>query len=71
MLVLQRRLGESIVIGEGPDMITVEVVELHGGRLKLGINAPSDVKVDRKEVRESKEDRLFAERCAADAERNL
>ena len=39
MLVLSRRVGESIVIS---DNITVTVLEVRGSRVKLGISAPVD-----------------------------
>lgn len=49
MLVLSRRLGESIVIaGE----ICVTVVSIKGDKIRLGVKAPSDVPVDRLEVHE-------------------
>jgi carbon storage regulator len=47
MLVLTRKPGESIVIGQG---IVVTVVKVGPGRVKLGIEAPQDVRVDRDEV---------------------
>lgn len=47
MLVIRRRAGESLFIGEA---IEVEVVEVSGGRVKLGIQAPRDVRIVRKEV---------------------
>ena len=47
MLCLDRKKGEGIVIGEG---IRVVVVDLGGGRVKLGIEAPKDVKVLRAEL---------------------
>lgn len=47
MLVLARKLDESIVIG--PD-ITVTVLEIKGGVVRLGIAAPEDVPVNREEV---------------------
>ena len=48
MLVLSRRLGESIVL---PDcQATVTVVGVHGNRVRLGITAPHDVCVHRSEV---------------------
>lgn len=47
MLVLTRREGESIVIGEG---IEITIVEIKGDRIRLGIAAPKDVPVWRKEV---------------------
>lgn len=47
MLVLTRKIGEAIQIGEG---VTVEVLEMRGGRIRLGITAPGDVKVHRAEL---------------------
>jgi carbon storage regulator len=48
MLVLSRRLGESIVL---PDcQATVTVVGVYGNRVRLGITAPHDVCVHRSEV---------------------
>lgn len=49
MLVLTRRPGEQIVIGNG---IRVTVVSVGPGRVKLGIEAPADVRIDRKEIHE-------------------
>ncbi len=50
MLVLSRKLSEKIVIG---DNIVVTVVELAGGKVRLGIEAPRDVSVHRKEIYEA------------------
>jgi len=50
MLVLTRRINESIVIN---DDISVLVVEIRGDRVRLGIEAPKDVVVHRKEVYEA------------------
>ena len=47
MLVLARRLGESILVGEG---IQITVIELHKNRVKIGIDAPKDVTILRKEL---------------------
>ena len=47
MLVLTRRINESIVIN---DDVSVLVVEVRGDRVRLGIEAPKDVGVHRKEV---------------------
>jgi carbon storage regulator len=49
MLVLYRQLGEKIVIG---DDITIMVVGFKGDGVKLGIDAPHEVIVDREEVAE-------------------
>jgi carbon storage regulator len=50
MLVLSRKTGEEILIG---DDITVTVLEING-TVRLGVNAPRDISVDRLEVRQSK-----------------
>lgn len=49
MLVLTRRLGEEIVIGND---IRVRIVMVKGDRVRLGISAPTEVPVDRSEVHE-------------------
>lgn len=51
MLILTRRIGESICIGED---ITVTVTGINGSQVRIGINAPSDVSVDRQEIRNRK-----------------
>ena len=47
MLVLTRRTGEEVVIGGN---IRIIVTEVSGRRVRLGITAPKDVRVDRAEV---------------------
>jgi carbon storage regulator len=47
MLVLSRKLNESIIIN---DEISVVVVEIRGDKVRLGIQAPKDTPVHRKEV---------------------
>jgi carbon storage regulator len=47
MLVLTRKVGQSIVIGDG---IEVLVLEVRGEQVRLGIRAPKDVTVHRKEI---------------------
>ncbi len=47
MLILSRKRGEAIRIH---DDIVVTVIQLGRGRVQLGIDAPSDVKVNREEV---------------------
>lgn len=46
MLVLSRRLNESIYIGD----IEVVIVEISGNQIKLGVRAPAEVPVHRREV---------------------
>jgi carbon storage regulator len=47
MLLLTRRPGEDIRIG---DDITIHVVSMHGGQVKLGISAPIGISVHREEI---------------------
>ena len=51
MLVLSRKIGETIHIG---DNILLTVVEIRGDRVRLGIVAPAEVLVDRHEVYEKR-----------------
>lgn len=50
MLVLSRQRDESIVIG---DSIVITIVDIRGDKVRLGINAPTDVPVHRQEVYEA------------------
>jgi carbon storage regulator len=58
MLVLSRRIGEEIVID---GQVRVIVKEVRGGRVRLGVCAPSSMRVDRQEVH----DRRAAEACSS------
>jgi carbon storage regulator len=50
MLVLSRKKSETIVIGEN---IIVTVVDIRGDKVRLGIEAPRDIPVHRREVHEA------------------
>ena len=47
MLILTRRVGESVVIGED---VTVTVLGVKGNQVRIGINAPKNVAVHREEI---------------------
>lgn len=47
MLILSRRIGESIIIA---DNITVTVLATKGGQSKIGIDAPKNISVHREEI---------------------
>jgi carbon storage regulator len=72
MLILTRKLGQSLIIGDG---IEVSIVDVSGDKVKVGINAPKEVKILRSELAEtmevnkiaagSKTDRSLLERLAS------
>ncbi|HDH02980.1 MAG TPA: carbon storage regulator [Actinobacteria bacterium] len=47
MLVLSRREGESVVIGND---IVITVLEVRGGQIRLGVDAPRSLQVHREEI---------------------
>jgi carbon storage regulator len=47
MLILTRRVGETVMVGQD---ITVTVLEVKGNQVRLGINAPKNVAVHREEI---------------------
>ncbi len=47
MLILTRRVGETVVIG---DDVTVTVLGVKGNQVRLGVNAPKEVAVHRQEI---------------------
>lgn len=52
MLILTRKPGETLVLG---DNITVTVLSVRGNQVRIGVNAPKDVHVNREEIHIKKE----------------
>ena len=57
MLILTRRVGESLVIG---DVVTVTLLGVKGNQIRVGIDAPHEVQVHREEIYQ----RILKERAA-------
>lgn len=47
MLILTRRIGESVIVG---DNISISVLGVKGSQVRLGIEAPKDISVHREEI---------------------
>ena len=52
MLILQRKPGESLVIGEN---VTVSIISIEGGRVRLAISAPPEISILRSELLDATE----------------
>jgi carbon storage regulator len=62
MLVIRRRAGEALLIGDG---IEIEILECGASNVKLGIRAPKEIAVLRKEIHLTSRQNLTAAREAS------
>jgi carbon storage regulator len=61
MLILTRRVGETLMIG---DDVSVTVLGVKGNQVRIGVNAPKDVIVDREEIRQRRDAEKHFDRVA-------
>ena len=54
MLVVTRKVGESLVIRVGKETVSVSVEAVHGGNVRIGLDAPSHVQILRNELIQNK-----------------
>jgi carbon storage regulator len=47
MLILSRRVGEKLIIGEN---VTITILGVKGNQIRIGIDAPRDIQVNREEI---------------------
>ena len=70
MLVVTRKVGESIIIRAGKDTITVSVEAVHGSNVRIGLGAPSHVQILRNElIQNQKEFDKVSDHGSIDADR--
>ena len=67
MLVLSRKVGQSILVG---DHISIQVLQVTGGAVRLGIEAPADIRILRGELEQSVNDEPFSSMARREQEAN-
>lgn len=49
-LALTRRVGETVVVGQGADEVRITVIGILGGHVRLAFDAPDHITIDREEL---------------------
>ena len=65
MLILTRRIGETLMVG---DDVTITVLGVKGNQVRIGVNAPKDVAVHREEIYQRIQKEKSAENVDGDSE---
>lgn len=68
MLILTRKIGQSIIIGEN---VEVKIISIEEGKVKLGITAPKEVTVLRKELIEVMDENIKAASVSKEAVKEI
>jgi carbon storage regulator len=68
MLILTRRAGESFFIGENIEVI---VFETGTDRIRIGINAPAEIPIVRKEIKETQKENIQASNATTETVKDL
>ena len=68
MLVLTRQCDQDLVIGEGDNQVVITVVAIRGDKVRLGVQARTEIPVHRREVYEAikRERAAYEKRCCLD-----
>ncbi|MCU7836598.1 MAG: carbon storage regulator CsrA [gamma proteobacterium symbiont of Taylorina sp.] len=67
MLILTRRVGETLIIG---DDVSITVLGVKGNQVRVGINAPKDVSVHREEIYDRIQNEKTSDDDSEDIEKN-